>query len=83
MKRLEIERKELKSIKTEQIERNFTYQAPSATQVVIYNELREAAKNFALLISGMTPESREQSLALTKVEEAVMWANASVARGAK
>jgi len=27
-----------------------------------------------------TPESREQSLAITALEEAVMWANAAIAR---
>jgi hypothetical protein len=27
-----------------------------------------------------TPESREQSLALTNLEQAVMWANAAIAR---
>jgi hypothetical protein len=34
----------------------------------------------AAYISEKCPESREKSLAITKIEEAVMWANASIAR---
>lgn len=62
------------------IENNFTYHAPTGDQVGRYGRIRDAAKEFALLINGLTPESREQSLAMTKLEEAVMWANAAIAR---
>lgn len=34
----------------------------------------------SLLISKLCPDSREKSLAITKLEEAVFWANASIAR---
>ena len=37
-------------------------------------------KTMARCILDRTPKSREQSLALTKLEEAIMWANASIAR---
>jgi hypothetical protein len=70
----------LKSIKIEQIERNFTYQAPKPGQPELYTFLRDKAKELALFISSVTPESREQSLALTKLEEVVMWSNAAIAR---
>lgn len=33
-----------------------------------------------MYIAEFTPTSREQELALTKLEEAIMWANASIAR---
>lgn len=45
-----------------------------------YVEIRERAKDFAYLIDTLCPYSREQSLAITKLEEAVIWANASIAR---
>ncbi len=64
----------------EQIERNFTYHAPKAGQPERYTALREEAKALALSIIGMTPVSREQSLALTNLEQAVFWANAAIAR---
>ncbi len=62
------------------IENDFTYHAPTPEQVQRYNQLREAAKSFALLIVELTPPSREQSLALTELEKAVMFANAAIAR---
>ena len=63
-----------------QIENNFKYHAPKGNQQERYVALREKAKECALLIDEMCPDSREKSLAMTKLEEAVMWANASIAR---
>lgn len=62
------------------IENRFTYHAPKNDQVQRYGFLREAAKHFAEFVADSTPASREQALALTKIEEAVMWANAAIAR---
>lgn len=58
----------------------FTYHAPKEDQQERYVELRHQAKQLAVLIKSTTPVSREQSLALTKLEEAIFWANASIAR---
>lgn len=58
----------------------FTYHPPKDGQNEIYNKIRAAAGNLAILINDNTPECREQSLALTSLEEAVFWANAGVAR---
>ena len=62
------------------IENNFSYHAPKDGQVEIYNEIRSKAKEVAYLIEENCPDSREKSLAMTKLEEMVMWANAAVAR---
>jgi hypothetical protein len=67
----------------EQIENNFRYHKPSLEQQAKYVKLRGEAKGVAYLIQNLCPESREKSLALTKLEEAVMWANASIARNEK
>lgn len=64
----------------ERIENNFTYHAPSGTQKERYERIRNNAKSLAMLIDVACPESRERSLAMTKLEESVMWANASIAR---
>ncbi len=64
----------------ERIEHNFTYHAPKGDQAGRYEKLRSAAKELGLLIVEHTPYSREQSLALTALEEASMWANAAIAR---
>lgn len=63
-----------------QIEHNFTYHPPKPEDAEKYKELRNAAKDFAYLISDLCPDCRERSLAMTNVEQAVFWANASIAR---
>lgn len=63
-----------------QINKNFKYHAPKEDQPARYESIRSMGKSLALMIAVDCPESRERSLALTKVEEAVMWANASIAR---
>lgn len=62
------------------IEKNFTYHAPKGDQISRYTEIRQNAKLTAELIDHLCPDSREKSLAMTKLEEAVMWANAAIAR---
>lgn len=63
-----------------QIEKAFTYHAPKEGQTEKYQAIRDKAKELAYVIDKETPESREKSLAMTKLEETVMWANASIAR---
>lgn len=63
-----------------QIENNFIYHAPKADQPQRYTDIRNKAREFALLIDELCPDSREKSLAMTKLEECMMWANASIAR---
>lgn len=62
------------------IENNFKYHAPKDDQPKRYEELRTKGKELALMITNYCPPSREKALAMTKLEEAVMWANASIAR---
>ena len=57
----------------------FTYHAPKGDQLERYEAIRELAKQFAHLINSSTPESREKSLALTNLQQTVMWANAAIA----
>lgn len=62
------------------IDNNFSYHPPQESQPERYIQLREKAKELAYLINDLCPESREKSLAMTKLEECSMWANASIAR---
>lgn len=62
------------------IENNFTYHAPKEGQPEKYENLRAKAKELAALILELCPNSRERSVALTELETAVFWANASIAR---
>ena len=63
-----------------ELERRFNYHAPEDYQLEHYKEVRRLAKELAYGLMVMCPESREASLALTHLEQAVFWANAAIAR---
>lgn len=68
-------------VTAEELETRFTYHPPKdEEQKKKYENLRHRAHLLAWDIFELVPESREKSLALTKLEEAVMWANAGIAR---
>jgi hypothetical protein len=58
----------------------FTYHPPKEDQPEKYAELRAKAYHLATVFGDLVPECREKELAFTKLEEAVMWANAGIAR---
>jgi len=58
----------------------FTYHLPTREQILAYDVIRTTAKSLACAIDATCPDSREKSLAITKLEEAMMWANAAIAR---
>lgn len=62
------------------LENRFTYHAPKDGQPLRYEAIRAAAKELARLIVSDCPDGREQSLAVTHIEEAVFWSNAAIAR---
>ena len=61
------------------VEKTFVYYAPKNDHAQRYERLRAEAKSLAELICKSCPESREKSLALTNLQQTVMWANASIA----
>lgn len=64
-----------------QIEHNMTNHPPVDDSVVERMELvRSAAKSLGAAIVDLCPDSREKSLAQTNLEQALMWAIASIAR---
>ena len=62
------------------VENRFTHHKPTEAQTEKYESIREKAKELAYFIDCTCPASREKSIAMTKLEETVMWANASIAR---
>ncbi len=58
---------------------SFTYHAPKSDQQERYVAIREKGKEMAFLLVENTPPSREQSLALTHLEDAIMCANRAIA----
>ncbi|MGE7129164.1 DUF7681 family protein [Lysinibacillus xylanilyticus] len=70
----------IKPYVNEQFENNFKYHSPKEGQPERYQLIRDKSKELAYLINGNCPNSREKSLAITNIEQAMMWANASIAR---
>jgi hypothetical protein len=58
----------------------FTYHPPKEEQIPKYVEIRDTARQFALVIHDLCPDSPELDEALTYIDIAVMRANASIAR---
>jgi hypothetical protein len=65
------------------LENNFTYHKPFGTQPERYVKLRDKAKELAYLLKECSSTSREQSIAMTNLEQFVFWANAAIARNEK
>lgn len=55
------------------------YHPPKGDQTVRYGKINEAQKDFLKAVLKYAPPSRERSLAITKMQEARMWANAAIA----
>lgn len=58
----------------------FSHHAPDADDITCHEAVREAARQMTVRVLQVAPTGRERSLALTKIEEAMFWANAAIAR---
>jgi hypothetical protein len=57
----------------------FSYHKPKDGQPARYEFIRAKALELATMLNHYCPDSREKSVAITKLQECVMWANASIA----
>ena len=63
------------------IEHRFTHHPPKDDTVIAKHEhVRRAMRTAAQAVLEDVPVGREQSLAFTALEEAMMWSNAGIAR---
>jgi len=66
---------------TEGLFHRFAYHPPKDDSIVARHAgIREGAFELAEEWDGLLPEGREKALAITKLEEAMFWANAAIAR---
>ncbi len=63
----------------DEVGRAFTYHPPKDDQVKRYGDIRDAAKQLAYVIHQCTPSCADQTVAIRKVREAAMIANAAIA----
>jgi len=58
----------------------FTHHPPrNGRQVAAYQEIRNAGREMAEAVIDECPPGQERDLAIEKIREAVMWANAGIA----
>ncbi len=62
------------------LDNRFAYHAPTGGKAAKHGALRADCLELAKKICAVVPPGREQALALTKLEEVMMWANAGIAR---
>lgn len=62
-----------------EINARFTYHAPTPSQIERFAAIRAKAKELAIVIVAATPQSREQSTAITLLTQVNMMANAAIA----
>ena len=66
----------------EELDRRFDYRVLDDETRALRIAVGRQFKNFARNLEAMLDDSREKNLALERLEEAMMWSNASLARGA-
>lgn len=64
----------------DELERRIKYHRPNEQGIDLIAAMRQHALTWAKAVRRDVPGGREQSLALTKIEEALFWANAGIAR---
>ena len=66
-------------VTVEDLERWFTYHAPTPEQIDKYSAIRNTARSLAHVIFDECPDNADRTAAIRKLREAVMTANASIA----
>lgn len=63
----------------EEMEQRFGFHPGTDQTIPVHEKVREASRRIATFFDETLPDGREKNLALTKLQEASMWANAAIA----
>lgn len=64
----------------EDLANRFNHHSPTPSAVAAHRNVRDACHAASVIIVSNVPPGRERSLALTHLEDAMMWGNAGIAR---
>lgn len=67
-------------IPLEDIERRFKFHPADKVKGDRHQDIRNWCRELAFVLNEDLPDGREKSLAITHLEEVMMWANAAIAR---
>lgn len=63
------------------IDHRFTFHAaPNQEKIDAHTSIRQHCRRLADTVNESVPDGREKATAITKIEEAMFWANAALAR---
>jgi hypothetical protein len=62
------------------LKNRFKYHVPDDQKKIVHEHVRAKLLEFALWLNEEIGDCREKSLAVTSLEDAMMWANAAIAR---
>jgi hypothetical protein len=63
------------------LRRRFKHHPPRDEKTIEHHQhVRSGCTELALCLNDLLPEGREKSLAITHLEEVMMWSNAAIAR---
>lgn len=80
-KKLEEEIKRIPQLNPEDLKNRFSFHPAIAEETKLaHSRIRSFCHHLAKEINDTVPDGREKALALTKLEEVMMWANAGIAR---
>ena len=69
----------LEALARKDVEERFRFHPATPTTGPKHEEVRDLHKTLALWVMHNIPSSRERALALTALQESMMWANAAIA----
>jgi len=70
---------EITAVREQELKNIFQHHPPHGDQAERYGEVRRECFDLACRLETLCPPSRERSLALTSLQQTMMWANAAIA----
>lgn len=81
LKKLDQAVKRIPQLSIEELQNRFEWHTPQDAETAkAHSNVRHLCLDLAIALNNVVPEGREKALAITKLEEVMMWSNAGIAR---